>query len=79
MKKYGVPTYFLSWTCDQQKFPGIGKLFKFILANKLNMEYFAVHFQILWDRVNGLFLRYLYDDIEHPLGMVRHHFLRKEF
>lgn len=79
LKKYGVPTYFVTWTCDQRRFPGIAKVYNFILKNNLNVEYFAVHFQRLWDRVNTLFLRYLYEDPNKPIGELQHHFLRKEF
>lgn len=79
MKRFGVPTYFLTWTCGQKRFPGVAKVYNAILAKKLDVEYSATHLQRVWDRVNNLFVRFLCEDPSHAIGKVQHYFLRKEF
>ena len=79
MKKYGAPAYFFTWTCDQRQFPGVARVYNQIERLQLRYEYFAIYLLRVWDRVNRLFVRFLYESTEHPLGNVVHHFLRKEF
>lgn len=79
IKKFQTPTYFMTWAADQRRFPGVAKVYNKIMNDGLDVRYFAVHLQRVFDRANRLFIRYLMEDPSRPIGEIEHIWLNKEF
>ena len=79
IQKFGMPTYFLTFTCDMTKFPGVREVYEAIEREGHDVRYFQVHLQRVWYRSTNLFLRYLQEDPTQPLGEILHVWMHREF
>ena len=78
-KKLGDMTYFGTETCDMSRFPGVAPLWKRIVDQGLDPQYFAVDLQRAWYRSSNLLRRHLMEDPAKPLGNITHVFIHCEW
>ena len=78
-RKFGSMTYFGTVTVDMRRFPGMRELYEQLDTGAIPVEDFAVHMTRAWYRESTLFLRYIMESPDRPLGNARHMFAHAEW
>ena len=79
---FGLPTYFGTLTCNQPLFPGVREIHELLRKSKkdkVDAMPYMVLFLRTWHRCCNIFVEWLCNGTDAPLGHIRHAWARHEF